>query len=207
MNQKIMIIIQGAPERILALCDNYWIDGELRQVSNKIGVQITDSILELKRKGKRVLVLAELLLDLTFYDVSIAVVIAHTSSQQKLLIVRVVPKLGCIVAAIGDGVNDSHNKNLILDFVPAALAKEAADMILTHDHFASIVNGVEEGRIIFDTLDKSIAPLFNTISEIFMIDNCFALSLHNTSLILTHVTVIIMMYGFMQKQIFFKKML
>ena len=91
----------------------------------------------------------------------------------------------------------------------AALAKEAADIILTHDHFASIVNGVEEGKIIFDTLDKSIAPfLFNTISEIFMIDNCFALSLHSTSLIITHfIVVIMMMHGFMQKQIFFKKML
>ena len=68
--------------------------------SNKICEQITDI-------GECVLVLAELVLDSTVYDVSIAVVFAHISQQQTLLIVQAVPKLGCIVPATRDGVNDS----------------------------------------------------------------------------------------------------
>ncbi|CAD8072686.1 unnamed protein product [Paramecium sonneborni] len=101
------------------------------------------------------------------------VVFARTSPAQKLMIVRACQYLGHVVGVTGDGVNDSPaikqgDIGISMGISGSDVTKDAADMILLNDDFASIVDGVEEGRKIFDNLKKTIVYLLTSnITEVF----------------------------------------
>ena len=101
-------------------------------------------------------------------------VFARTTPQQKLEIVENYQRLGHVVAVTGDGVNDSPalkkaNIGVAMGSAEASdVAREAADVVLMDDNFASIVAAIEEGRTLFDNLKKSIAyTIAHTIPELF----------------------------------------
>jgi len=100
---------------------------------------------------------------------------SRVSAEHKLRIVRAWKSLREVVAVTGDGVNDAPavkeaNIGIAMGIKGTDVTKEAADMIITDDNFASIVNAVEEGRGIYDNIIKFVNYLLSSnVAELLII--------------------------------------
>ena len=130
-----------------------------RAIAQRMGIQKSGSVLAFE--GKQLAHMADGQIAQTIEDGD---VFARVAPAQKLQLVEALQSRGDIVAMTGDGVNDAPalkqaDIGIAMGKGGTEVAREAADMLLTDDNFASIEAAVEEGRTVYQNLRKAIAFL------------------------------------------------
>ena len=150
----------GAGIRIIMITGDYGLTAE--SIARRIGI--------LRRSQPRLITGADLM---TMTDAVLKdalqgeVIFARVAPDHKLRVVAVLQQMGHVVAVTGDGVNDAPalkkaDIGVAMGLKGTDVAKEAADMILTDDNFASIVNAVEEGRTVYANIKKFVSYIFTS---------------------------------------------
>ena len=126
-----------------------------RAIAHDLGIGDSDRTLT----GAELEHLDDVALDTALHEVS---VFARVSPEHKLRIVRALQQQGHVVAMTGDGVNDAPalkraDIGVAMGITGTDVSKEAADMVLRDDNFATIVAAVEEGRVIYDNLRRFVS--------------------------------------------------
>uniref|UniRef100_A0A914D1H2 Cation-transporting P-type ATPase C-terminal domain-containing protein n=1 Tax=Acrobeloides nanus TaxID=290746 RepID=A0A914D1H2_9BILA len=118
-----------------------------------------------------------------------SLVFSRTTPEQKLLIVEQCQKRKQIIAMTGDGVNDApalKKSDIGVGMGSGSdVAKQAADIILTDDNFASIVAAIQEGRLMFDNIKKLMSYILtHLVPEVWgiLVHYCFGMPIGQTSL-------------------------
>ncbi len=132
-------------------------------IARQIGLVKTDQAVVIRGDQLRTLSPTQLQLALDAREI----IFARVAAEQKMLIVQALQKKGEIVAVTGDGVNDAPalktaDIGIAMGIAGTDVAKEAADLILLDDNFASIVAAIEEGRAVFDNIRKFLTYILSS---------------------------------------------
>jgi calcium-translocating P-type ATPase len=137
-------------------------------IAREIGLSRSDNPRIITGDELRTLTPSELQLALDAEDV----IFARVAANQKMHIVEAFKRKKHIVAVAGDGVNDAPalkcaHIGIAMGVTGTDVAKDAADMVLLDDNFASIVNAVEEGRAVFENIRKFLTyVLAHNVAEL-----------------------------------------
>ncbi|PVH78891.1 putative sodium transport ATPase 5 [Cadophora sp. DSE1049] len=142
--------------------------GTARAIALQVGILPADMQSLAKRVTDSMVMTASQFDKLTDDDIDnlpvLPLVIARCSPNTKVRMIDALHRRGCFAAMTGDGVNDSPSLKradvgIAMGQAGSDVAKDASDIVLTDDNFASILNAIEEGRRMFDNIQKFVLHL------------------------------------------------